>query len=238
MVYPLPTLLDEGKLVKPLEDPAMDIAIIGAGSVGRSLATAFSRAGHSVTIASHDPEDAGAVALDTRSRAAASNVEAARSADIVVLATPFASAADIATEISDVAAGKVVVDVSNRMSQGANGPDIDTTSSNAEELAALLPEARIVKAFNTLFATNQSDPVTEGVRLDGFVAGDDADARATVLALVESIGLDPVDVGPLVRARQLEGLAFLNIALNATHAGSWQSGWKLVGAPETVRPAA
>ena len=65
----------------------------------------------------------------------------------------------------------------------------------------------------------------------GKIAGDDPTAKATVLELVASIGLDPVDVGPLVRARQLEGLAFLNMALNITNSGSWQSGWKLVAAP-------
>ena len=57
---------------------------------------------------------------------------------------------------------------------------------------------------------------------------------ATVLGLVGSIGLNPVDVGPLVRARQLEGLAFLNMSLNIVHEGDWQSGWKLVDAPATV----
>ena len=88
--------------------------------------------------------------------------------------------------------------------------------------------------FNTLFASNQADPTADGVQLDGFVAADDETAKATVLELVESIGLNPVDVGPLKRARQLEGLAFLNITLNAENGGAWQSGWKLVGAPETV----
>ena len=96
----------------------------------------------------------------------------------------------------------------------------------------------MVKAFNTLFASNQGDPIGEGVQLDGFVAGDDADAKGTVLELVESIGLHPVDVGPLARARQLEGLAFLNIALNIAKGGAWQSGWKLVGAPAKVAVAA
>lgn len=200
----------------------MDIAIIGAGNVGRALATSFVRAGHSVTIASRDPEDAAAVA----------------GAAVVVLATPFSSAPEIAAEIGDAVAGRIVVDATNRMSFGADGPDIDTASSNAEELAALLPGARVVKAFNTLFASNQSDPITEGVQLDGYVAGDDNDAKATVLDLVGSIGLDPVDVGPLSRARQLEGLAFLNITLNIAHGGSWQSGWKLVGAPASVSVAA
>ena len=155
----------------------------------------------------------------------------------VILAIPFSSVVDVAAEIAAVVAGKSVVDTTNRMSFGANGPDIDTTSSNAEELAVLLPGARVVKAFNTLFAANQSDPVTDGVRLSGFVAGDDPEAKARVLELVGSIGLDPVDVGPLARARQLEGLAFLNITLNIANDGTWQSGWKLVGAPSSTRAA-
>ena len=87
-----------------------------------------------------------------------------------------------------------------------------------------MPGARVVKAFNTLFASNQGDPVGDGVQLDGFVAGDDADAKGTVLALVESIGLNPVDVGPLARSRQLEGMAFLNIAVNIAEGGSLDVG--------------
>jgi NADPH-dependent F420 reductase len=216
----------------------MDIAIIGAGNVGRALATSFVRAGHSVTVASRDPEDAGSVAAATGARVAGSNAEAVAAADIVVLATPFTSAPEIAAEIREAAQGAVVVDATNRMSFGPNGPDIDTTSSNAEELAALLPGASIVKAFNTVFASHQSDPFAADVQLDGYVAADDADARAKVLELVASIGLDPVDVGPLARARQLEGLAFLNITLNIAHGGTWQSGWKLVGAPTSVPVAA
>ena len=216
----------------------MDIAIIGAGNVGRSLATAFVRAGHQVTIASRDPEDAGAVASATGATVARSNVEAASWASVVVLAVPFTSAADIAAEIGDAVAGKVVIDVSNRMSFGADGPAMDTSTSNAEELAALLPGASVVKAFNTLFASHQTDPTADGIQLDGYVAADDDAARATVLDLVESIGLRPVDVGPLARARQLEGLAFLNITLNIANGGSWQSGWKLVGAPDPAAVAA
>jgi 8-hydroxy-5-deazaflavin:NADPH oxidoreductase len=216
----------------------MDISIIGAGTVGTALATSFRRAGHAVTIASRDPEDAGSVAAATGSRVAASNAEAVATAGVIVLAIPFASAPDVAAEIVDAVEGKTVVDVTNRMSFGPNGLDIDTTSSNAEELAALLPGAQVVKAFNTLGAAHQVDPIAEGIQLDGFVAGDDATAKSVVLDLVASIGLDPVDVGPLSRARQLEGLAFLNIAVNMANDGDWQSGWKLVGAPATVKTAA
>jgi len=209
----------------------VDIAIIGAGNVGRSLATAFVRAGHTTVVTSRDPEDAASVAAASGATTAPSNLEAARAASIVVLAVPFASVADIAGEIGPAVDGKIVIDATNRMSFGADGPDMDTTTSNAEELAGLLPDAHVVKAFNTLFASNQDDPKTDGVQLDGFVAADDATARTTVLELVESIGLRPVDVGPLARARQLEGMAFLNIAINIQNGGSWQSGWKLVGAP-------
>src|SRR4029078_1001927 len=119
----------------------------------------------------------------------ASNREAASDASVVVLAVPFSSATDIAAEIGEVGPGKGVIDATNRMSFGADGPDIDTGTSNAEELAALLPGANIVKAFNTLVASNQADPVAGGVRLDGSVAADDDAARAVVLELVESIGL-------------------------------------------------
>jgi len=216
----------------------MNIAIIGAGNVGRALATAFVRAGHDVVLASHDPEDAGSVAIETGATAAPSNTEAATNADLVVLATPFTSAPEIAAEIARAVAGKTVVDVSNRIAFGASGPEIDTTGSNGEELATLLPDSRVIKAFNTLFASHQSDPIADGVQLDGYVAGDDADAKQQVLDLIASIGLNPVDVGPLERARQLEGLAFLNMTLNIANNGTWQSGWKLVAAPATVPAAA
>jgi NADPH-dependent F420 reductase len=209
----------------------MNIAIIGAGNVGRALATAFTRSGHTVVITSRDPAEAGAVAKDTGARTTTSNTEAAMAADVVVLAVPFASTEAVATEIRAVLNGKPVVDVSNRMSVGPEGPVIDAGPSNAERLASWLPNANVVKALNTVFASNQDDPVVEGIQLDGFVAADDAAAKATVLELVASIGLRPIDAGPLSRAQQLEQLAFLNIALNATNGWSWQSGWKLAGAP-------
>jgi 8-hydroxy-5-deazaflavin:NADPH oxidoreductase len=209
----------------------MNIAIIGAGNVGRALATAFIRSGHTVVITSRDPAEAGAVATDTGARATVSNTDAAMAADVVVLAVPFASTEAVATEIQAVVRGKPVVDVSNRMSVGPEGPVIDAGPSNAERLASWLPNANVVKALNTVFASNQDDPVVEGIQLDGFVAADDAVAKATVLELVASIGLRPIDAGPLSRAQQLEQLAFLNIALNATNGWSWQSGWKLAGAP-------
>ena len=216
----------------------MQVAIIGAGNVGTALATSFTRAGHDVTIASRDAADAAAASAASGARIATSNTHAVTGAEVIVLAVPADSVPAIAAEIGAVAAGVPIVDVTNRIAFGADGPDIDTTSSNAEVIAALFPASPVVKAFNTLFASRQLDPIVDGVRLDSFVAGDDAAAKATVLELARSIGLDPVDVGPLVRARQLEGLAFLNMTLNIANGGAWQSGWKLVAAPRPAKIAA
>ena len=215
----------------------MNVAIIGTGNVGRALAASFTRAGHTVTLASRDAEHAAAAAAATGARFAKTNAEAAAAAQVVVLAIPFASIEAVAAEIREAVTGKPVVDATNRMSFGPNGPTIDNGDSNADRLAAWLPDAHIVKAFNTLLASHQADPMADGTQLDGFVAGDDRDAKDTVLELIRSIGLNPVDVGPLVRAQQLEQIAFLNIALNATANGSWTSGWRLVGAP-TLAPIA
>ena len=214
----------------------MNIAILGAGNVGTALATSLTRAGHDVVIAS--PEGAAEAGAASGARIASSNIEAARDAEAIVLAVYFPVVGSIAQEIADEAHGKIVIDVTNRMTFGDAGPEIDTTSSNAEEIAKLFPASHVVKAFNTVFAGHQVDPIAQGITLDGFVAGDDDTARAAVLELVRSIGLDPVDVGPLVRARQLEALGFLNIYLNATRGGDWQSGWKLIGAPKAVAVAA
>ena len=87
----------------------------------------------------------------------------------------------------------------------------------------------MVKAFNTAFASRQADPVVDGARVDGYVAGDDAEAKAAVLQLVESIGFVPIDVGPLAMSRALEGMGLINITLNIRDGWPWQDGWKLVG---------
>jgi 8-hydroxy-5-deazaflavin:NADPH oxidoreductase len=209
----------------------MKVAIIGAGNVGRALATSIGRTGHEVIITSRDPKDAADAAAATGARVADSNAEAAAEADVVIAAVGFGDIEAVARDIAGPAAGKPVIDVTNRISFGESGPEMDTSSSNAEVVSDLLPDSSVVKAFNTLFAAHQADPMADDLQLDGYVAGDDPSAKAMVLELVKAIGLRPIDVGPLVRARQLEALAFLNMALNIVNEGTWQSGWKLVGAP-------
>jgi len=206
----------------------MQIAIIGAGTVGRALASSLTRAGHSVTLSAKHPEHAAAAAAETGARAARNNAEAIAAADLVVLAVPVTALDDLAGEIRSQLDGKVVVDVANRPTPS---PDANATSI-AEELQAKLPQARVVKAFNTAFASRQAAPTVGGIPSDGFVAADDADAKQTILDLVESIGFRPVDAGSLAAARTLEGMAWLNIQRNMA-GGSWQDAWVIVG-PDTV----
>lgn len=206
----------------------MQIAIIGAGNVGRALATSLTRAGHDVTITAEHTANAVEAASQSGATAGTSNQSAVVGADVVVLALQAQSIGDIAAAMGSSLDGKVVIDVSNRPTPTADGG----ATSIAEELQTRLPAARIVKAFNTVFASRQAAPTVAGISPDGFVAGDDAAAKQTVLDVVESIGFRPVDAGSLASARTLEGMAWLNISRNLA-GGTWQDAWILVG-PESV----
>lgn len=202
----------------------MKVAIIGAGNVGKALGTSITRAGHDVTIAARHPEQAQAAAQEIGAQAAESNVAAVTGADVVILAIPYVGASEeVANEIADAVAGKTVIDATNPVKIDYSGLATNGSSA-AEEFQKRLPEARVVKAFNTVFAANQANPSAE---IDGYVAGDDADAKQTVLGLIESIGMRPLDVGPLSSARYLEGMANINIGLNAANGWSWTSAWRL-----------
>lgn len=202
----------------------MKIAIIGAGNVGKALGTAFIRTGHDVTISASSAVSAQDAAQEVGARPAAGNVEAVRDADIVVLAIPFAGAGDeVAAEIADAAVGRVVIDATNPVKPDYSGLATQGTSA-AEEFQRRLPGAKVVKAFNTIFAANQANPSPE---IDGYVAGDDPEAKQQVMSLVDAMGFTPVDVGSLTQARYLEGMAWVNIGLNAANGWSWSSAWRL-----------
>lgn len=201
----------------------MKVAIIGAGNVGKALATSIARAGHDVTISASSPESAQAAAQGSGATSADSNLAAVQDASVIILAVPFASAgAQVANEIRDAVSGRTIIDVTNPIKPDFSG--LATSTSAAEEFQDLLPDAHVVKAFNTVFASNQANPTSD---IDGFVAGDDAEAKQAVLALVESIGMRPLDVGPLSAARYLEGMAYINIGLNAANGWTWTSAWRL-----------
>ena len=209
----------------------MKIAIIGTGNVGRALGSSFAKAGHAVTFAARDAARTADAAKATGGTAAASPVEAATGADVIVLAVPFTQAEAVAADLATVAAGKVVIDATNPLKPDYSGLATDGGPSGAERIAAALGGAPVVKAFNTLFASIQGNPEAHGQVLDALYATDDDAAGAIVAGLATDIGFRPVKVGPLTASHELESMAWLNIRLQLLTGGAWQSSYGLVAPP-------
>ncbi len=192
----------------------MNISIIGAGNMAQGLATRFAEAGHSVTIASRDSAKAEAAARELGNGVSFAPIAtAAQAADIVVLAVPYDAAADVIVAGGGFA-GKVVVDITNPTTADFSGLSIGHTTSAAEEIQKRAPQAKVVKAFNTIFAqVLQNGGKAAGLPTTVFVAGDDEAARAAVIDLARSAGFETLETGALASARYLEPVAALNITL-------------------------
>jgi len=185
---------------------------MGDGNVGSALARGLQRAGHEVRSVG---KDKGAMR------------EVATWGEVVLLAVPFGAIDDVVREVGDALAGKTVVDVTNALDASMNLA-VGFTTSGAEELQKKLPEARVVKAFNTVFAQHMDSGRLGDKPLTAFVAADDAGAKQTVLELARGIGFDAVDAGPLKNARLLEPLAFFNIQMGYVLGMGTQIGFKLL----------
>lgn len=173
------------------------IGIIGAGNVGSALARGLERAGHEVRPVGND----GAAVRDV-----------AKWADDVILAVPFGAIDDAVRKAGDGLDGKTLIDVTNAL-DGKMNLALGFTTSGAEELQRKVPKAKVVKAFNTVFAEHMDTGRLGDEPLTAFVAGDDAGAKQEALALARDIGFDAVDAGPLANARLIEPLGYLNIQL-------------------------
>jgi NADPH-dependent F420 reductase len=196
----------------------MDVTVIGAGNMGRGIGHVLARGGHSVTVVDRDPEEAGRLAEELRGAAqGGATVEAGAPGagvrgEVVILAVYYPSTLEAARELGGELEGKVVVDIANPVNQSFDGLATEPGTSAAEELAQVVPAgARIVKAFNTTFAGTLVEGQVAGQPLDVFVAGDDEGAKEVVAQLVRDGGLRAIDVGPLERARHLEGLGFVHM---------------------------
>jgi 8-hydroxy-5-deazaflavin:NADPH oxidoreductase len=157
----------------------MRVAVIGSGTVGKALATAAVPRGHAVVLAARDPAHAAEAAEATGATAARSSAEAVEGADVVVIAVPWASVPDVAADLGSHVDGVALVDATNPLLPDYSAIAVQE-GSGAEEVQRLLPGASVVKAINTVLAGRIVDPVLDGVSLDGYVAGDDAAAKATV----------------------------------------------------------
>lgn len=175
----------------------MTIAVIGTGNVGSALLKGLKNAGHDAVPVGNDPDAVKA---------------ASRQADTIVLAVPFGAVQDVVKTAGDAWNGKTVIDVTNALTEDMQLA-LGYTTSGAEELQKQVPEARVVKAFNGVFAQHMDMGQLAGKPLTTFVASDHDDAKKHAIRLAEAIGFDAVDAGPLQNARLLEPLGYLNIQL-------------------------
>jgi 8-hydroxy-5-deazaflavin:NADPH oxidoreductase len=214
---------------------SMNVTIVGAGNMGRGIGHRLVAGGHDVTIVDRDPEEAERLVEELRSAAEegaaieATGPGAELRGEVVILAVYYPGSLEIAGELGERLSGKVVVDIANPLNQTFDALATAPGTSAAEEVAESAPAgARVVKAFNTTFSGTLVEGQVAGQPLDVFIAGDDEEAKETVAQLVRDGGLRAIDVGPLERARQLEGLGFLGITLQQPLGLHFQSAWKLI----------
>jgi len=188
------------------------IAVIGKGNVGGALGRGLERSGYEVRLVGND---------GVRVR------ETAQWGDIVVFAVPYPAIDAVLEEVGDAIGGKVLVDVVNPLTADFQ-PALGFATSAAEEIQRKAPKAKVVKAFNTVFAQHMDSGQANGTSLTLFAASDDAAAKAQVLTLSRDIGFDAVDAGPLQNARSLEALGFFNIQLGFALQMGPGIGFKLV----------
>ena len=212
------------------------VTIIGTGNMARGIGTRLVAGGTSITLVGRDVAETEEVGAQLRGAAAAgAEVTAAPygspiSDEIVVLAVPYSAAAQIVREYGDQFAGKTIVDITNPVDFTTMEPAVAPGTSGAEEIARIVPDgANVVKAFNTTFAGTLVQGQVAGQPLDVLIAGDDADAKAHISQLAEAAGLRPIDAGPLSRARQLEGLGLLHMAVQFTLGTGFATAVKILG---------
>ena len=187
------------------------VSILGTGTMGQAIASVVGRGGHTVQLIGRG--DA-AAPLD---------------GDVVVLAIPYGAVNAVLAERGDSLAGRIVVDITNPVNlETFDSLTVPADSSATAEIAAALPSSRVLKAFNTTFAGTLASGTVGSLTTTVLVAGDDADAKSILAGIVTSGGLNAIDAGPLSRARELEGLGFLQISLAANEKISWTGGFGVV----------
>ena len=193
----------------------MRIGILGAGSVGSTLARAWANCGHQLALATHRPDDP---KLATLAASIGPNVAAGaiprvvEHSEVVVLATPWAAVQGLPGVATDWS-GKILIDCTNPLRPDFAWLEDDDELSAAERIATWAKGAAVFKTLNHTGYGNMANPVYPDGRAVMFVCGDDAAAKPTVLGLVAELGFDTVDAGPLKVARLLEPLAMLWIHL-------------------------
>jgi predicted dinucleotide-binding enzyme len=212
----------------------MNVGVLGTGEVGRALASAFIKLGHEVKMGSRTANNDKALAWVKQAGAAASAgtfAEAAESAEVIVLATlGVATESAIALAGAPRFAGKVVIDTTNPLDFSGGMPptlSIGTSDSLGERIQNAIPEAHVVKAFNTVGNAFMFKPDFPGGPPDMFICGDSADAKRQVSAILEDFGWGVVDLGGIISSRYLEPMCMAWVMYGLT-SGSWSHAFKLL----------
>ena len=187
------------------------VSILGTGNMGTALADLARAAGRDVELLG------------------SSDTGRPVTGDVVVLAVPYSSVAEVLAQRGSELDGKVVVDITNPLDYSTwNSLVVPADGSAAAEIAATLPGARVLKAFNTTYAGHLATGRVGDQPTTVLIAGDDADAKAQLADLVTAGGLRAVDAGNLVRARELEAVGFLQMTLSARDTVPWTGGFAVV----------
>jgi 8-hydroxy-5-deazaflavin:NADPH oxidoreductase len=187
------------------------VSIIGTGNMGPAIAGIVTKGGN--TVETFNTSDAGKPVTG----------------DIVVLAVPYPALETVLAERGDQLAGKVVVDITNPLNFATfDSLTVPPDSSATAEIAARLPQSRVLKAFNTTFAGTLVAGTVGDVPTTVLIAGDDAEAKSLLAGVITAGGRNAIDAGSLRRARELEALGFLQITLAAAEKFSWTGGFTIV----------
>lgn len=212
------------------------IAVIGAsGNMGSAISKSLSKGSNRILLFDNEKEKVEAVISGIKSSNTSADVEglgcpadASWEADVIILAVPYQAEREIATRIKDVANQKIVISIANPLNETYNGLVTSSDTSAAEELQKLLPNSKVIKAFNTTFAADFSTPVIDGKQVDAFIAGNDEEALQTVSELVTTAGFNPIVAGDLSVSRTLENMQLLLIQLGMKYNYNWLAGWKIL----------
>jgi 8-hydroxy-5-deazaflavin:NADPH oxidoreductase len=212
------------------------IAVIGAtGNMGSAISKTLSKGNYRLLLGATDLEKLETLVNEIRSLNASADVEgincpvdASWEADIIIAAVPFNAEKEVAEKIREVANQKIVISIANPLNETYNGLVTDPGTSAAEELQKLLPNSKVVKAFNTTFAADFNTPVIDGKKVDAFIAGDDDEAVKIVSELVSTAGFNPIIAGDLSVSGTLERMQLLLIQLGMRYNYNWLAGWKIL----------
>lgn len=212
------------------------IAIIGAtGNMGSAIAKSLAKGSYRLLLFAQDRQKLESLKTEITAATASADIEcvgcpvdASWEADVIISAVPYSAEKEVAEKIKTVATQKIVVSIANPLNESYDGLVTPPTTSAAEELQKLLPDSKVVKAFNTTFAADFAQPVINGQQVDALIAGNDEQAVDVVKGLVQTAGFNPIVAGNLSESRTLEAMQLLLIKLTIKNNYNWLAGFKIL----------